>query len=129
MLYLHHKIFTKMKHILLFVIAAILSVASSVSAYADGPKRLDPPDYDNPVGRPQKPAYSPLYYIMAGEEVVVYCDYAAEGEVTITDGTGFVVETQSGELSTGLSMQLPEGEEGTRVLTVLMNGKLYRAYL
>lgn len=118
-----------MKHILLFVIAAILSVASSVSTFADEPKRINPPEQDNPSKRPKMPAYSPLYYITAGDEVVVYCDYAAEGEVTITDGTGFVVETQSGELSTGLSMQLPEGEEGTRVLIVLMNGKLYRAYL
>lgn len=71
-------------------------------------------DY-NKTKYPQKPAYSPLYCVVTNEDVTVFCEYEAIGDILIVDSrTGLTFASETGvELGEGYTVYIPESESET----------------
>lgn len=55
---------------------------------------------------PKLPAYSPVYCMVAGNEIDVYCQYEATGDILVVDSrTGLTVASETGvELGEGYTL-------------------------
>lgn len=78
---------------------------------------------------PRMPERVPITVFMMGDCVTVTCEYEAEGEAEVIDNmTGAVVAEEGGELSSGLTLVLPEYHEGMMEIRIHIGGKNYIGY-
>lgn len=78
---------------------------------------------------PRKPQYSPVYCCIGGDEITVYCLYEAIGEITVSDSSGMMIATATGELSGGYSVVVPGGITPGMTIRVTVDTHSYSATL
>ena len=118
--------------LLLFMVAAI-------SAYADDNAKVDENQSTVIVLQktkvkgskfPQKPAYSPVYCMVAGNEIDVYCQYEATGDILVVDSrTGLTVASETAiEVGEGYTLYIPDQyAEAPLTIYVTIAGTTYWA--
>ena len=79
---------------------------------------------NDPSNRPKVPAYSPLYCVVTNEDVTVYCEYEAIGDILIVDSrTGLTVVNETKvALGEGYTVYIPESESETPLTIYVIIG-------
>ena len=114
----------KFMTILVLAVAFVCSVATN-SAEQKNPEQIRlKKDNTNTHDYPRMPAWSPVYCIVTGNEITVYCDYDTEGVITASGSkSGVIVMRQQANLLDGYSFTFDE-EESVSVI-VAIDGEYY----
>ena len=118
-----------MKKLLITLAALIASMNFlSIEALAET-TRLKPREDGENHSKPRKPVLSPVFCDRENNCLTIYADYTMLGDIQVVESeTGIVVAEETGELSEGVMIELPEDCNSVTVY-VIVNNKLFWAEL
>ena len=118
-----------MKKLLITLAALIASMTFMPPVVLAETTRLNPKDNEQNHNKPRKPVLSPVFCDRENNCLTIYADYTMLGDIQVVESeTGIVVAEETGELSEGVMIELPEDCNSVTVY-VIVNNKLFWAEL
>ncbi|MDE5687280.1 MAG: hypothetical protein K2I18_01480 [Paramuribaculum sp.] len=114
-----------MKKLIITLTAIIASMAFLTTEALAEATRLKPREDGDNYSKPRKPILSPVFCNRENNCLMIYADYTMLGEVLLVEReTGAVIAEETGELSEGIMIELPE-ECNSVIVYVTVDNKVY----